>query len=370
MAILLEAGLPLDGLLESFRRGLLSVDFVERPEYARLSALSDETFGEASKRTGIPISVLLAVRETAGFGTAHPDDRLRDDELQVIPFIHAQVEAGFRPPAIERFLRALGDNLRRIAEAEADWWRTEINMPRLEAGVRGPQLAGADISEELTLTAEHAMLAIYRAQETQSWSANIVTAFSYILGQAGLYRAEERHPAICFLDITGYTRLTQERGDKAAADLAERLAKLVKQVSAAHAGRPVKWLGDGVMFHFRDPGRAVLAALEMVEGIPASGLPPAHVGIETGPVVFQEGDYYGRTVNIAARIADYARPGEVLVSQAVVDAGRPAGVAFDDIGSVELKGVSGVVQLAAARRERGERLGPRRSQRAERSTSL
>jgi adenylate cyclase len=63
-----------------------------------------------------------------------------------------------------------------------------------------------------------------------------------------------------------------------------------------------------------------MAALELVVGVATHGLPPAHVGIHAGPVVFQEGDYFGRTVNIAARIAEYARPGEVLVSQDVVDA--------------------------------------------------
>ena len=85
----------------------------------------------------------------------------------------------------------------------------------------------------------------------------------------------------------------------------------------------------------------MLAALDMVEGVGDPGLPPAHVGIHAGPVVFQEGDYFGRTVNIAARIAEYARPGEVLVSQEVVDVadGRP--VTFTEIGPVELKGVSG-----------------------------
>ena len=70
----------------------------------------------------------------------------------------------------------------------------------------------------------------------------------------------------------------------------------------------MKWLGDGVMFSFRDPGPGVVAALDMVEGVVAAGLPPAHVGLHSGPVVFQEGDYYGQTVNLASRIAEYARP--------------------------------------------------------------
>jgi class 3 adenylate cyclase len=68
-------------------------------------------------------------------------------------------------------------------------------------------------------------------------------------------------------------------------------------------------------------------------------LPPAHVGLHAGPVLFQEGDYFGQTVNLTARIADYARPGEVLVSQAVADASHEEAIAFATIGPVELKGV-------------------------------
>jgi adenylate cyclase len=88
----------------------------------------------------------------------------------------------------------------------------------------------------------------------------------------------------------------------------------------------------------------------MVEDVSGSDLPPAHVGLHVGSVVFQGGDYFGRTVNIAARIAEYARPGEVLVSQDVVDAWDRREVAFTAIGPVELKGVSEPLRLHAARR--------------------
>jgi adenylate cyclase len=155
---------------------------------------------------------------------------------------------------------------------------------------------------------------------------------------------------MCFLDITGYTRLTEERGDAAAAELAGRLAGLVRRSSQGHGGTPVKWLGDGVMFYFPDAGPGVLAALDMVEGVGDHALPPARVGIHAGPVVFQEGDYFGRTVNIASRIAEYARPGEVLVSQEVVDAADGTPVTFSEVGPVELKGVTGPLRLHSTRR--------------------
>lgn len=97
--------------------------------------------------------------------------------------------------------------------------------------------------------------------------------------------------------------------------------------------------------------------LQFLEGAREADLPPAHVGLHAGPVLFQEGDYFGRTVNVAARIADYARQGEVLVSDDVVGAAADlAGVRFDAIGPVELKGLTDAVSLHVARRSPDEQL--------------
>lgn len=104
------------------------------------------------------------------------------------------------------------------------------------------------------------------------------------------------------------------------------------------------------MSFFPIPGPGDVAALEMVAGVAEAGLPPAHVILHAGPVIFQEGDYCGQMVNMASRIADCARPGEVLVSQEVVDASGEAEVGFREIGPVELKGVSGAMLLHAAQR--------------------
>ena len=167
------------------------------------------------------------------------------------------------------------------------------------------------------------------------------------LERAGLARRRPvRPPAIAFLDLTGYTKLTEDRGDRAAAELAGRLVEIVHEVAHRRGGRPVKLLGDGVMFHFPEPAQAVRCGLELVDRLPRAGLPRARVGLHSGPVVFQNGDYFGRTVNIAARIGDYARPGEVLVSdQVVADADRLEGVRFEPVGPVSLKGLSAPITL-------------------------
>jgi adenylate cyclase len=210
--------------------------------------------------------------------------------------------------------------------------------------------AQADLGSQMTPLIEQVLVAVYHGQQEHAWSQVFVEHVEGALEAAGLHSRLERPPAMCFLDLTGYTQLTEERGDAAAAELAARLAGLVRRLALEHGGSPVKWLGDGVMFYFREPAAAVLAAVEMTEVVGRHGLPPAHVGICAGPVIFQEGDYFGRTVNLASRIAEYARPGEVLVSQEVVDAAQGGPVVFTELGPVALKGVPGPLRLYTAHR--------------------
>lgn len=347
------AGISREGLAEAIERGTVNLDFMDAPVYERFSALSDVTFQQHSDRTGVPINLLLLIREAAGSAVPSPDDRMRDEELVIADFIEAQVKAGFRPLAIERLIRVDADSLNRIAESEAAWWRSEIIEPAMAKGLSTEDMSATDVSTNMSRLGDAAVMAMYRAQQARAWTANIIGGFEQMLAAAGLHSRLERPPAMCFLDITGYTRLTQERGDEAAASLAGTLSRVVQRASVQHGGRAVKWLGDGVMFFFPDPGPGVMAALDMVEGVAGAGLPPAHVGLHAGPIIFQEGDYYGQTVNVASRIAEYARSGEVLVSQAIVDAvaaGHGSEASFTGIGPVELKGVGGPMSLYAAHR--------------------
>lgn len=347
---LAAGGIGLDDLAAAIRSGTLSLDFVAQPTYERFTALSGLTFAEASRRSGVPVELLMVIREAAGGAQPSPDDRIREGEMDIVEFLELQLSMGFRPAAAERLLRATGDSMRRVAEIESEWWTSEVVEPRLAAGVNPSEIGLVDSDGRLTDQTDKALLAVYRAHQIRAWTANIIDGFETVLERSGLLHRLEQPPAVCFLDITGYTRLTQERGDMAAANLAEQLSRLVHRSTVQYGGRPVKWLGDGVMCYFRDPGPGVLAALDMADGVTDAGLPPAHVGLHAGPVIFQGGDYYGQTVNLASRIAEYARPGEVLVSQAVVDTADEAAVAFADIGEVELKGVAGTVHLHTARR--------------------
>jgi adenylate cyclase len=347
---LAASGIPLEGLGAVIRDGLVSLDFLDAPAYQRFSALSGVTFDQLAERTGVPVELLMRIREATGSVAPHPDDRVRDEEVSCAEMIEAQVKAGFGEAAIQQQLRSQGESMRRMAETEAAVWQSEVITPAIEAGKRPDEILGVDFGDRMVALTERAVIAMYHLPQTRAWTGNIIEGFETMLANAGLHSRLEHPPAMCFLDISGYTSLTQERGDTAAARLAEELGRFVQRASVKHGGRAVKWLGDGVMLHFPNPGDGVVSALEMVAGVADAGLPPAHVGLHAGPVIFQEGDYYGQTVNLASRIADYAQAGEVIVSQEVVDASTDAPVAFRDVGSVELKGVSGARRLFAAAR--------------------
>jgi adenylate cyclase len=302
-----DSGVPLDGMAAAVRDGALSFSYLDASTFDRFEGMSTATFRELSEETGVPLELLKVVREALGFAEPRPEDPVREDERSIAPAIELQLSQGVRPVVIERWLRVCADVLRRIARdgspaTETDLWRTDIEQPLLRGGMTEVQMleAQADLGSVIAPLMEQVLLAIYHSQQEHAWTSSALEDVEGALEKAGLHRRLRRPPAVCFLDITGYTRLTEERGDEAAADLAARLATLVRRSSREHGGQPVKWLGDGVMFYFPDPAPSVMAAVDMVEGVASHELPPAHVGIHAGPVVFQEGDYFGRTVNIAA----------------------------------------------------------------------
>jgi class 3 adenylate cyclase len=148
------------------------------------------------------------------------------------------------------------------------------------------QLA-AEASAQYTEPALRAMIAVYRRQQEVVWTEHLIEHIEQALEDSGLDRRPAHPPAMCFLDLTGYTRLTGELGDEAGARLAATLGDLVRHSGTEHRGEAVTWLGDGVMFRFRESGDAVTSALEMVEQVPGAGLLPAHVGIAAGPIIRQ-----------------------------------------------------------------------------------
>jgi adenylate cyclase len=246
-----RAGVPLDGMAAAVADGTLSLSFMDVTAFdqfaGRFAGLSGTTFQRLSAQTGIPLELLMVVREAFGSAEPGPQDTVREDELSAVSAIQLQLAEGFRPVVIERWLRVYGDSLRRIAETETAWWHSEVEVPLLEQGMAEAEMlqAQADLGSRIAPLIERALLAIYHGQQEHTWTQGFVEHVEGALERAGLHRRLERPPAVCFLDLAGYTRLTEERGDQAAADLAARLAGLVRRSAQEHGGTPVKWLGDG-----------------------------------------------------------------------------------------------------------------------------
>jgi adenylate cyclase len=287
-----------------------------------------------------------------GFAWTSVDEPVREDELEVVPLIRLAFSSGLLDQAwLSRVGRAYAEGMRLAAHVENEAYAARFEEPVLASGLgqRQAMERASEIAGEFLPLVDRALMAVYRRHQELIWTEHQVLNIEAALEEAGAIVRPERVPAMCFLDLAGYTRLTEERGDQAAAALADTLAVLVDRLARGQGGTPVKWLGDGVMLHFREPAGAVESALTMVSRVPQAGLPQAHVGVAAGPVVVQGGDYFGRTVNLASRVAARAQAGQVLVTGAVAEAPAPDGVVFSDLGALRLKGFSAPVRVMEAR---------------------
>jgi adenylate cyclase len=165
-----------------------------------------------------------------------------------------------------------------------------------------------------------------------------------------------------FTDLVGFTALTAARGDHGAADVALAFFRRVRGLLPDHRGEEVKSIGDGLMLRCEDPALAIWLGLHIVRELEHDpDFPAVRVGMHTGPAVCREGDWYGGTVNVAARLCAAAGGGEVLVSEATRVAAGP--VRHVDLGDRRLHWLKNVTDPVAARLARQRvcgRWGPMR----------
>ena len=355
---LLAAGIDIDDLTWAIEAGHFGLQTVGRLFID--PAPRGETYGMLVASLGDRGSRVAAVYGALGLPEPAPDDRLREDEAAIVrEFV--SMWAGLDPDggADVRVARLAGDGLRRLAEGWLDVWDQHAR-PRPEAQGAPQQADGqppADMTDpDQNPTVRAAALArelirwLFDRQVELTLQQRIIESTEGMLVSADrLAPRMERPPAIAFVDLSGYTSLTERRGDEVAADAAAQLHDLADAAAASEGGRVVKLLGDGAIMRFDGAQSALRATLRLVREIAAAGLPPAHAGIAAGRIVLRDGDVYGRTVNLAARIATTAGPGEVVVEEGVVVA-LPRGIAtFDPIGRVALRGFSEPVAVWRAR---------------------
>jgi adenylate cyclase len=348
MAAFEDAGISLEDVARGIRTGGLSFPMgLFMPEPVGLP----ETYEQLAATLGREPDLVRRLSRELGL-PPHADDRLRAEDAEHLTLMLTTLDLA-DDEELSRFTRLYGGTVQRLVTSGLQFFDRAVRQ----------HVATFDLpdAEKDALVYRKAAGYTELVQRLVSWLQRRHrehAVLEYLVGVAEGFMEERgitprqprQPPAIAFLDLTGYTRLAEERGDEAAAELASDLASVVQDTATTHGGRPVKWLGDGVMFHFNDPGGAIRSGLELVEETERATSMPARIGINAGAVIVQEGDYFGRTVNVAARIADYARPHEVLVSDEAKKSAGVADVDFELVGDVPLKGVAKAVRLHRALR--------------------
>jgi adenylate cyclase len=153
-----------------------------------------------------------------------------------------------------------------------------------------------------------------------------------------------------FADIAGYTALTEAHGDADAAELAASFCGEISTLARSCGGEVVKTIGDAVMVRHEDPSEAVRLGLTAAHDVMAGhGFPAVRVGMHHGPAIERENDWFGATVNLAARVAGVAAGGEVLVTGTVREGAQELeGVEFESRGEHRMRNVATPVPLFAA----------------------
>lgn len=341
------AGMTAEAIAGGIEAGKVSLDYMDLPHY-RWATLTDKTYGELSAEYGLDFDFVRDLVQANGYARPERDDPIREDEVAIFPLVAAASQM-FSPEELLRTTRVYVDAIRRVSEAEATLFENFI-IPSFEK--QGfDRVQAIDMANQfgamITPMQEQMIITLYRRQQERRWNQVAFEGIEGTLEELGVYKRPPRPPAFSFVDLAGYTRMTEEYGDEAVARLAAEMGKVVDRIASEHGGQVVKWLGDGVMIFFRDPGPSVPATVAIVEQAPEHVGLPAHAGIAAGPVVVQDGDYFGRTVNMAARIAAHATAGQTLVSEEVATLAG-GGTKFRDIGPVELKGFQQPVPLFEA----------------------
>jgi len=334
------------------RSGHLSLGYLESA--GRRFPRSDRTFQQFAAELGVPLETLQMLYVALGLPRPEADEHVREEDMPMLSAIPVLFGAGVGEGETLSALRVWGDGARRVAQYQTHYFHEAVERPFRERGLRDNEAFETAIREvglRMGHSGEEMLGWLFRRHAEAFFAEHQFEHVENALDEAGIRpKAPRGVEAAAFADLSGYTRLTEDAGDERAAQTSLALALLVTEIGNEHRGDVVKMLGDGVHFHFRDPGDAVRASLDIVDAVGPRGLPPAHVGVNAGPMIYDEGDYFGRTVNIAARIAAKASAGQVFMGEDLVRAVEPAGFRVEEVGPFELKGIARPVTIYAAHR--------------------
>jgi adenylate cyclase len=327
-----ERGHSLQEIRKASQDGRLAYGFLEE---LFPSAVPSHTLEGLSEETGLQEALIERIWQSIGFPRSELE-KLTDDDLQAVRYIAAVIDSGFPLVAFLQLVRVYGQAMSRIADAEVRLFHLYVHEPLMRDGVPGLEMAEEmeNLARDLLPLASPIMDYLHQRFLQHFVEQDMVGHMEVELAEKedlGRVRV-----AIAFADLAGYTRFTEEVGEEEAVSLVERFIDAVTD-TLPEGARVVKTIGDEVMLVAQD----VQALTDWAVGFQRlyRDRPTPRIGVHYGVVLYRDGDYFGREVNMAARVVARARGGEVIVTDSVMEAIKTSDwLRFDAIGEVKLKG--------------------------------
>lgn len=333
-------GVPLDELRRAVaeqRLALIPVDRLLSPE-ARYTAR------EIAEKSGLDLDWFQAQRRALGLAVPGPDERVYgENDLGSAKLGRQYRDVGLPDEEALEAQRVLGRGMARYAEAV----RTLVGQTFLEGGTTEAELADRleVVTQNLMPLAGPWLEYVFDMHMREALRQEVVTAEQLATGQIGV----GRDCAVAFADLVGFTELGETIPSEELGSVAGRLSRLTEEVVESPV-KIVKEIGDAVMLVSSEPAQLVETTLRLVEASDGEeGFPAIRAGVAYGPAVNRWGDWFGTPVNLASRLTTRARPGSVLVTEAVREHAAD-GFDYSDAGPKRLKGFSSPVHAYRARR--------------------
>ncbi len=342
VARLRERGHSLEQIRAATAEGRLAFGYIEDLLPGTEGRL---TVKEAAKDTGLDAALIERIYSAMGFNSGSLE-LITEDDLQFLRYGAAVLAAGLPLVAFLQLCRVYGQALAQIADAEVRLFHLYVHEPLMRDGRPGLEMAEEmeGLARELMPLASPIMDHVHGRFLQHFVEQDVIGHMEVDLDGGDLDLGRLR-VAIAFADLAGYTRLTEEQGEEEAVGAVERFVEAVEHTLPDDA-RVIKTIGDEAMVVGSDPAALVDWAVGFQ--LLHSERPLPRIGLHYGATLYRDGDYFGREVNLAARVAARSAGGEVIVTRPVVEAAG-SHLEFERIGEVRLKGFTEPTELFVAR---------------------
>jgi adenylate cyclase len=342
VARLRERGHTLEAIRQAAEQGRLAQGFIED---LFPTGRASHPYEQVADDLGLEPSLIERLWLALGLPRRALDE-LSDEDVQALRYVASVLDAGFPLVAFLQIARVYGQAMAQIADAETRLFHIYVHEPLMLEGVPASQMAEEmeNLARDLLPLASPIMDYMHQRFLQHFMEQDVVGHMEMELDEdTELGRLSV---TVVFADLAGYTRFTEEEGEEEALSYVERFIEAVTH-TLPDVARVIKTIGDEVMVVGTDP----VALTDWAVGFQRLWLerPAARIGIHHGHAIYRDGDYFGRDVNLAARVVARARGGEVLVTDRIMDAAAGSDhLAFENIGSVKLKGFKEPVRIGRA----------------------